>query len=570
LRKYLKEIISLIRPYVFKEIVGIILTVFYAVSVSLQPLATKYLIDNVIDNININKLYIGIILFFIICITQPILSFFKDKFFLIVSENITYRIRKNVFNSILHTSINFFSKHKKGEILSRILNDCQSFSDFITNFFVIYIKNLLSILVALISMFYLSYKISILVLIILLFLMFITYKLSNFFKKLSLNKQRNYDNLCIKINQSIDMIETIKSFTLEKKFIEDFKYINDKNRNDNIKIQTLQLIINNVISAIIIIILCCIYGFGIINVKNNILTIGTVIALGSYFQNLIQPVFELVNSQISIKKIIPIFIRISEFININSENKKYNNNYYIKGNIKIEDLYFNYEDKTTLKDININIDKGSVVSILGEAGAGKSTLINLILGFYEPTKGLIKIDGIDIRKINKTYLRKCIGYIPQNIQLFNDSIFENIRCYDKNIRCYEIVEICKKIGIHKFIISLKKGYNTIISEKINISGGQKQMLAIARAIIKKPKILICDEPTSSLDKKNAEKIKNIISEFKNIYTVIIVTHDISMAIFADNILVLDKGILIEKGSHEYLLNIHGVYNNLINKYSIIN
>ena len=554
-------------PHIVKETLGFIFTIIYSLSLFMSPIASKYIIDNLTDIKNIENLYFGILLFFITCIIQPIIGFLKDIIFLKISENITYSLRRNLFKSILNAEMDFFFRIKQGEIVSRIINDCEMFSGFITNFFVNYVKNILTIILALSGMFYLSKKITITVVIIISIFITVTSITSRIFIKLSLIKQQNLDNLCVNLNHTIDLMDTIKGFALERKISNDFDIINLKNKKDNIKILKSQTIINNLSNALVLIMLSFIYGYGSVLVINKKLTIGTVVALGVYLQFLIQPIFELVNSHIGFKKIKPIINRIIEFSDIKNKNdinkidigKRLN----IKGSLDIENLSFSYNNTSVLDNINININEGEMVAILGHAGAGKSTLINLILGFYTPTEGHIKLDNIELDNIDKMILRKNIGYIPQNIQLFNDSIKENIRCYNEEITESMIIEVCKTIDIHNFIINLDKGYDSIINEKISISGGQKQLIAIARALIKNPAMLICDEPTSSLDPENEEKIIKLIYSLKNKYTIILISHNISVAKNTDKIFIIKNGKLIEKGSHYLLTKNNGAYNQLL-------
>ncbi|KNF07555.1 ABC-type multidrug transport system, ATPase and permease component [Gottschalkia purinilytica] len=559
--KSLKDILNLLKPYLRKELLGLFFTILYAIGSFLSPLASKYLIDNVIQVKNITNLYFGIMVFFVISFIQPIVGFFKDVIFLNISENITYDIRNDVFNSVLNSPIDFFSKNKKGEIVSRIINDCQILGEFITNFLVVYIKNILSIIVILIGMFYLSPKITGVTIIFLIFASLLIVLMGKVFRRLSLIRQKNYDKLCVKVNQMIDLIETIKSFVIEKKIKDNFQDINKKNKKDNIKIQKIHIIINNLINSVVIIVLCFIYGFGTIEVSKNNLTIGTVVALGVYFQMIIQPIFEVINNHISLEKIVPVLNRINEFTNIKLEDfeNDINHKVVIYNDIDIQDVSFSYNDSWNLEYINMHIQKGNLIGILGQAGSGKSTLVNIILGFYEPKKGTILLDGISTNDLGKHSVRQAIGYVPQNIQLFNDSIRENIRCYNDKIDDEDIMQVCKKTGIHEFIMSLDKGYDTIINEKINISGGQKQMIAISRALAKDPSILIFDEPTSALDPKNEKEITSLISSLRGKYTLIIITHNISTVYNADNIFVLDKGKVLENGTHDELISKNGMY-----------
>lgn len=536
-------------------------------SLFLSPMASKYIIDNLVDIKSIDKLSFSILLFFVSCLIQPILSFCKNIIFLGISESITYSLRGNIFEFILNAEINFFSKIKQGEIVSRIMNDCEMFSGFITNFFVDYVKNILSIMIVLLGMFYLSSNLTIVVVAMLGIFIIIINRSSRFFIKLSLTKQKSMDNLCVNINHALDALDTIKSFTLENKIINDFDSVNLKNMRNNIKILKSQTIINSLSNALTLTILSFIYGYGSILVIKNELTLGAVVALGIYFQFLIQPIFELINSNVGFKKIRPIINRIIEFSTSKEKKEIYKTSiqegYCIKGQLDIQNLTFSYNNAIVLNNISMNIKEKEMIAILGHAGAGKSTLINLILGFYVPTKGKIKLDNTDLIDIDKMILRKNIGYIPQNIHLFNDSIEENIRCYNEKITLSMIKEVCKKIGIHDFITSLDEGYQTIINEKISISGGQKQLIAIARALVKKPVMLICDEPTSSLDPESADKIVNLIYSFKNRYTIIMISHNVSAVKNADKIFILKNGELIENGNHDLLIKNKNIYANML-------
>lgn len=563
-----KFIIKTIRPYLFMEFFGGIITILYAITVFVTPMASKYIIDNVMTKQK-HILYYGILIFFVSCILQPILGLLKDYIFLNVSENIIFDIREKVFNSVLYANMEFFSTTKKGQIISRILNDCQAFGDFITNVFIIYIKDILSIIMVLVGMFYLSFKITSISLLMLIGFMLIISKISSSFSDLSLKKQQNFDKLCIKINQAIDLIDTIKSFVIENKILSDFNSINNKNKQGNIKISKMQIIVNNSAQVLVVVIMSFIYGYGLILVSHKKLTIGTVIALGVYFQLLVQPFFELIGSYINLKKIYPIINRIIEFNDIIPDNfvqqLDSNVNLSLKGTLNLHNVHFMYnnERNDVLKDINVTINEKEMVAILGTAGSGKSTLINLIMGFYVPSQGVIKIDNNDMRYINKLALRKNIGYIPQNIQLFNDTIKENIRCYNDEINDSMIIQICKEIGIHHFIVSLEKGYDSIINEKTNLSGGQRQLIAIARALVRKPTILICDEPTSSLDIENENEIVKIIYNLKNKYTIILITHNVSIVENVDKILILKNGRLMEQGTHEELSKCYGMYSEFL-------
>ena len=523
-----KKILSLIKSYWKYEILGLTLTIIYSMVSSITPLISQYLIDGVIQNKSINYLMNIIIIFVFICLIQPVIGYFKDIIFLKTSELITYNLREKMVNKILFSSFSFFYDKKKGEIISKILNDCQLIGNFLTDFFVVYITNIVTIVIISIGMLYLSAKMTIIILIFIILIGLYVNKQGRKFKQLSLERQKNFDNVCIQVNKCIEYFETIKSFVIEKKIKENFDKSNNFNRIFNIKIMKRQYKISNIINASVIIMLAILFSIGIIDIKNKNITVGTLVGLTTYLQLLIQPALELANNQIGFQKIIPIYNRIDEFIKNGNDENLIIDNIKIDGDIKITNLFFKYPNKEyQLKNINMNIERGEIIAIVGKAGAGKSTLINLLLGFYKANKGSIKIDNRNIEDYNIYSIRKQIGYVPQKIALFDDSILENIRCYDDTISYQDVVEICEAIGIDKFICSLKDKYNTRLSEQLELSGGQMQMISVARALVKKPKILICDEPTSSLDTYNEKKVMDCIWNFKSKCTIIIISHKLS-------------------------------------------
>ena len=556
----IKRIVEIIKPYMVLEILGLILTIIYTLAVFAAPMVSKYLIDEVLHTNSREKVYYGVGIFFAVCALQPIVGYFKDILFLNITENITFTIRERLFSKVIKAPLKFFDNTNRGDILSRIINDGRGASSFVTNLFVVFIKDVLLIIMILIGMIYLSPIITGSVLILFFLYFVLNMKLSKKFNQLSQKSQENFDLICTTINQSVNSITTIKSFQIEKEINEDFSKVLKNAYEYNKKIGYLSTLLNNMTSIVVILSLCIIYGLGTLMVMENKATLGTLIALATYFQLLVQPVYELQNNNIQYQTTIPIFDRIYEYFEMAIEKIEQSTGKEIKGRIDVKDVSFSYKDNVdVLNNINLQIPSKGLISLVGSSGSGKSTFVKLLLGLYKPTGGKIYISNEDIEKIGINALRKNISFVPQEIDLLNASVRENIICGNKSLTDNQIIDICKKVGIHDKFMSLPKGYGNIISERVDLSGGEKQRLGIARALIKNSSIVILDEPTSALDPENETNIRTLIEDIAKEKAVIVIAHKLSTILNSDRIVVFDKGKIVEQGTHASLIDKDGIY-----------
>ncbi len=541
-----KKMFIISKPYIPMQTIGLVLTILFSLTVFATPLVSAYLIDEVIPTGLLSKLYVGLMIFFMVSIAQPILSYSKNILFLRIAEMITLNIRQDLFKKIIFAPLTFFDKNNKGDIISRILGDGREISKFITSFFVVVIKNIVSILIIIAGMFYLSARITLLVLGIFLIFIIMNIKLSSKIRQISLKLQKNYDAMCTVISQMIDSIITVKAFSLEKKIEKKYDVVIQNSYRDNIKFESLRIMLDSATNLIIILSLTIIYGVGALFVMNNEMTLGTVMALGLYFQMLIMPVSEMLNNNISMQKAIPIFDRLFEYLELENEAMDYGQT-KLRGSIEIKGLFFEYENGTVaLNGVNLSIEENSFNAIIGQSGSGKSTLVKLLLGFYRPQKGAIYIGDQNIQDVGIDTLRNSIGYVSQSIELFNATVYENIVCTEQDVTQEEVIETCKLLNIHDKIMKLPEEYNSQITERVNLSGGEKQRIAIARALLKKPTILILDEPTSSLDPTNESNINEAIELISKKCTVILISHKVSTFAKADRIFEMKNGQLEKK------------------------
>jgi ABC-type multidrug transport system fused ATPase/permease subunit len=547
MKQTFRRILELIKPYIPAEILGLILTALYTSAVFAAPIVSKYLIDQVLPSHSQTKLYLGLTVFFGVCMLQPAVGYLKDMIFLNIAENITYTIRKSLFGKIILAPLEFFDRTPKGEIMSRVLNDGRASSEFVSHLLVVMVKNILLIGMILGGMFYLSVQITTIVLVMFAVFLLLNSRLGRKFNELSARAQRNFDSMCTGLNQMLDCIVTIKSFPVaarvKSQFDETLRHILACNQ----KIGCLSILINNITGIITVFSLCIIYGLGMMLVMSGKSTLGTVMALGLYFQMLIQPVYELQGNNMEYRKTLPIWDRLFEYLELPGEEAAPPSRPAAGGVIVAANVSFSYHSQVeALHDINLVIPSRGLVSLVGRSGSGKSTFIKLLMGFYTPTSGTISIGGQDLLEIGVGALRQMISFVPQEIDLFHCSVKENIICGTDGVTEEAVVALCKRLDLHAKISSLPGGYESIISERANLSGGEKQRIGIARALIKNAPVLILDEPTAALDPENEAGIRSILEELARERTVIVATHKLSTIVHSRQIIVFDSGRIVKE------------------------
>lgn len=383
------------------------------------------------------------------------------------------------------------------------------------------------------------------------------------------NRQEMEDNskLTSYLVESLNGIEIVKSFNAEEEisFETENRFI--KLLKDIFKISNLnnlQSSISNSIAAIGVIVILWLGGYMVIQGKMSIGELFTFNALLAYF---VDPIKNLIGLQPMMQTAVVAAERLNEILELesefrNDEEKKLKPT--LNGDIEIKGVNFRYGTRQyVLKDINLTIYGGEKIAIVGESGSGKTTLAKLLLNFYEIENGEIKINGYNIKDINKEYLRDNIAYISQNIFLFSGSILENLTLGSKGIKFEEVIELSKQTSLDEFVNKLPLRYNTMVEENgANLSGGQKQLIAITRALLKKPEIIIMDEATSNLDSITEKAISKLIEKVCSNMTTIIIAHRLSTILKCDRVVVMHDGQIVEIGKHEELMTKRGYYYSL--------
>jgi ATP-binding cassette subfamily B multidrug efflux pump len=529
----------------------------------LNPYYMSVMIDSVIVKGKVNILSKVLIALSIIAIARAIFGYIKEYLFDVLSADINIDLKRDLFNHIQSLPYSYFDNMNTGELMSRIGEDVDNIWRNISFGTRLFIENGIYFVVASAILFYLNWKLAIISLLV---MPFISYTALRLEKKIDKTYEKISDQAAV-INttaeENIAGVRLVKAFAREKYEIMKFLRLNNENYKLNMeqseiisKHFPLMELLSNISTVLVV-------SIGGIFVIKQSLTIGTLVAFNGYIWMLIWPMRQLgfltnilAQSDASAKKIFKIMDTkpdIKDDVNaIHPET--------IHGDVKFENVSFKYKDDYILKNLNIDVKAGDTIAIMGTTGSGKTSIINLIGRFYDIASGKITIDGMDIKKIALKNLRSAISYVSQDTFLFSETVEENVRMGRFDASFDEIKSACSDACADEFISELKDGYNAIIGERgIGLSGGQKQRISIARALLKNSGILVLDDATSALDMETEyQLLKNLHSRDKKV-TTFIIAHRISAVKNADEIIYLENGEIVERGTHEELLNLKGRY-----------
>ncbi len=527
------------------------------------PLSIKLLTDDFITKQNLKGFIIAGIGFFslVIISTLAIYSFyvFGGK----LEYQVSKEIRKSVFERIEKFSLTNIKKYETGELISRLTSDVQKLSEVFSWGVIDACHSIIVLLISISIMLYLSYTLTLMLFLILPAIYIVTVIFQKNILKFQ-RKVRNYNSKIIRsYTESLSYIKTIKALGIEDKKKKEFKAYNEKYRKYNLLSILISAIFVPTVMFVASIGVGFAFNFSSISVMRNVMTYGAFLSFLTYsfqifepFKMLAQIFTDLKSAQASAERVFQILYEEDEILEEEESDLDF------EGNIKFENVSFHYfdDDKLILKDFNFEIKNGESVAFIGSTGSGKSTIVNLICKFYNPTSGGIYLDGINYRNIDKTCLYNNLGYVLQQPQLFSISIKENIKFGNENATDEEILKVCNLLGIDEFISKLPNGIDTVIGETgYNISGGQKQLISFARALIKNPKLLILDEATSSIDTETEKIIQNKMKDILKGKTSIIVAHRLSTIKHCDKIVLIENGNILEQGTHLELLDKKGIY-----------
>nr|WP_242850893.1 ABC transporter ATP-binding protein [Clostridium algidicarnis] len=563
--KNFKETLIRLWEYFGKERKLLIVIFTLVIIGSAFGLLVPYLIGKAVDALNLGKLYVDFKTLKIIAIVL-ISTYIIDSFITLlqgfimagISQRIVFRLREALFEKLQSLPLMFFDSHTHGEIMSRLSNDIENVSTTISQSTIQLMSSFINIIGAFTMMLILSPLLTVASMVTLPLVLFMTNSIAKRTKVLFKEQQVVLGKLNGHIEESISGIHVVKAFNREDKIIEEFDDLNSNLCEVGIKAQVwsgyimpLMNVINNIGFAAVAAI------GGVLAVK-DLITVGIIASFISYSRQFARPLNDLASIFNTFQSAVAGAERVFETLDEKEEPRDIKNAQVlsnVRGDVEFQNVTFGYnEDSYVLKDISFNVKRGENIALVGPTGAGKTTIVNLLTGFYNVSKGDILIDGKSIKKYTKDSLRKAFGIVLQDSYLFSDTIKENIRYGNLNATDEEIESAAKLANADAFISKLPKGYNTIISEGgVSLSQGEKQLVSIARAILSNPAILVLDEATSSVDTRTELKIQEALLGVMKGRTSFIIAHRLSTIKDADKIMVIDNGSIMEMGTHEELI-----------------
>jgi len=563
------RLLEFVKPYkpnfIFVTIAAILISVFSILS--------QYLLKIGVDDYITLKNYSGLVyiisLMFAVLIFQVIFQFLFVYFTNILGQKVVFDIRTKLFSRIIKFKMSYYDKSSVGRLVTRSVNDMETIASIFSQGLFMIFADLILMLSVISVMIYLSLKLSIIVFAVLPFILIATRFFQRAMKSAFNEVRSEVANLNSFVQERISGIKEIQIFNREEVEQNSFIKINEKHKNAWLKTVWYNSIFFPIaeISTSITIGLLVWFGGRLIGVEFSGVTIGTIFLFIQLSQMLFRPLRQIADKfntlqmgMVAANRVFKI-LDTSDFI----KNSGIKNNNLIEGKIKFDELSFSYsESKPVFDKLNLSINSGEKVAIVGSTGSGKTTLINLILRFYESNSGSIFIDNINIKEIDLKNLRSQISLVTQDIFLFADSIFNNITLFNPNISIDDVKKAAKEIGIHGFINKLPGGYYYNVRERgVMLSEGQKQLISFLRVYLSNPRILILDEATSSIDSKTEKLIQYATSKIIQNKTSIIIAHRLSTILNSDKIIVLENGEIVESGSHEQLISIEdGFYKKL--------
>ncbi len=575
----LKKLVKYLRPYhkvlLFVFLVAILSTVFNIVGPKIQGNAITEVFNGLIakitgsGGINFGKLGTIILTLVILYVISAIFSFIEGFVMAGVSQKITYKMRNEVSKKLHKLPMSYFDKKNNGEILSVIINDIDTIGMNLNQVTTQLITSVVTVVGILIMMLSINVSMTLITLLILPISMFLILGIAGKSQKYFKAQQNYLASVNDKVEEMYSGHNVIKSFNAENKFLDGFQKENDNLYNAGWHSQFLSGLMHpimNFVGNLGYVAVSIVGGYFVIQGK---IEVGSIQSFIQYSRNFTNPISQIAQISSLLQSMMAATERVFEFLDSEEESKegkKEINLANIKGAVEFKHVKFGYnEDKTIIKDFSAKIKPGEKVAIVGPTGAGKTTIVKLLMNFYRVNAGEILIDKENINSYKRSDLRDVFGMVLQDTWLFNGTIMDNLRYGNLKATDDEVIAAAKEVGVHHFIQTLPNSYNMVLNEEAdNVSGGQKQLLTIARAILANPKVLILDEATSNVDTRTEVLIQQAMDKLMEGRTSFIIAHRLSTIRNADLILVMKDGNIVEQGNHEELLKQNGFYAELYN------
>ncbi|WP_238907257.1 ABC transporter ATP-binding protein [Clostridium sp. YIM B02506] len=567
--KFLKHYKKYIEKYKKPFVIALFFLSIEAICDLMQPTIMSKIVDEGVASRNMDYVLINTLIMFGVTVMGAIGATMRSIIASHVSQKFGRDLRVDMYEKIQSFSFDNIDNFDKASLVTRLTNDVNQVQMFVNGMMRVFVKAPMLCIGSLIMAARLNLSLSVIFLIIIplvigIIILNMRIGYPNFRKI-----QKSLDNVNSNIREYLSGVRVVKAFNRFKYEEERFGKKNDELFNISTKAMKTIAIFSPTITATVNIGIIAVLWLGNIKINSGSIQVGAVMAFINYMTQILSSLMTMtfvfnmfVKARASSERIVEVFDQELTIENGNEEVKKG------KLQISFEDVSFTYSGgvrEAALKNINLNINSGELLGIIGSTGSGKSTLVKLLLRFYDVTKGKIKINGVDIKNISMESLRDRISIVPQTSLLFTGSIVDNIRWGKADATMEEVINAASLAEAHEFILKQAKGYDTKLGQGgVNLSGGQKQRISIARALIKKPHILILDDSTSAVDVTTEKKIKEGLKKFSKDLVTIIISQKITSVMEADNILVLDDGAIVGLGSHNELMDSCSVYKDIFN------
>ena len=562
-----KQLLAFIKPYKMRLALGVVCMIVAALGYLVVPWLIRNVVDGVLQNKDLGLLTLIVIAILIIFLIRGFATYGQNYMMAYVGQRVVIDIRETLFKHLQRLDQAYFDTRKTGVIMSNITSDVGALQQAIVDNLISFMTEGVTLVGSLVFMFYLDWKLSLLTLIIVPVVLGLTNVFGKRLRSAGHEVQGRTADITAFLQEVISGARVIRSFARERFEFKRFEKENKNNFDAAMKATKLTAIMGPMVEFSAAIAVVVILWYGGYSVVQGYITAGSLIAFLIYAINLANPVKRLTQVYGNIQKALAAGDRVIDILETQPHVKELptaKTMDHVKGEVHFDNVQFSYDaENLALKGVTLHVKPGETVAIVGPSGAGKSTIANLLPRFYDVTGGSIRIDGMDIREATFTSLRENIGLVPQDTMLFNASVRDNILYGRLDATDEEVLAAAKAANAIEFIEKLPQGFDTMVGERGNsLSGGQRQRIAIARAILKNPSILILDEATSALDTESEKIVQEALERLMKGRTALVIAHRLSTIQHADHIVVLQQGSVVEKGTHDELLALQGLYSHL--------